>query len=123
VHIVPLLKGDCKMTNYTYVDSALVLDQVEAPAALELENGFSVSADDAELLTLTFNNKAVMFAAVYLLDNGSYETQVAEVLNDDLDTNNVDYNVDYNVATVEEAGAVVRKAFEALQYKLMQDNF
>lgn len=107
------------MANCTYVDSAFVLIAMEAEAELALESGFSVSAEESELLMLSFNNKAVMFAGVYLLADGRYEVQVAEVLNDDLDTN----NVDYNVATVEEAGAVVRKAFEALQYKLMQDNF
>lgn len=107
------------MAKYIYVDSSLVLDQVEAPAALELESGFSVSADDAELLALTFNNKAVMFASVYLLDNGSYEAQVAQVLNEDLDTS----DVDYNVATLQEACALVRKEFEKMQYKLTQDNF
>lgn len=109
------------MTNYTFVDSAFVLIAVEAELALE--KGFNVSADDAELLTLSLNNKAVMFAGVYLLDDGSYEVQVAEVLNEDLDTCNVDLAAEGNVATVQEAGAVVRKAFEALQYKLMQDNF
>ena len=107
------------MANYTYVDSALVLDQVEAEEALALEKGFSVSAEGSELLTLTFNNKVVMFASVYLLDNGTYEAQVAQVLNEDLGTS----NVDYNVATLHEAGAVIRKAFEKMQYKLMQDNF
>lgn len=103
-----LLKGDCKMANYTYVDSAFVLDQVEAEAALALESGFSVSAEDAELLALTFNNKAVLFVGVYLVDNGSYEVQVEEVLNEDLDTS----DVDYNVATLQEACALVRKEFE-----------
>jgi hypothetical protein len=107
------------MAKYIYVDSAFVLIAVEAEAALALEKGFNVSADDAELLTLTFNNKAVMFAGVYLLDNGSYEAQVAQVLNDDLDTS----YVDYNVATLQEAGEVVRKEFENMQNKLTQDNF
>lgn len=107
------------MANYTYVDSAFVLIAVEAEDALALEKGFDVSADDAELLALTFNNKAVMFAGVYLLDDGSYEAQVAEVLNEDLDTS----NVEDNVATVQEAGVVVRKAFEEMQYRLLQDNF
>lgn len=111
------------MATYTYVDSALVLAEVEAEAELVLEKGFSVSAEDSELLTLTFNGKAVMFAGVYLLDNGSYEVQVEEVLNEDLDTYTVELNAGGNVATLREAGAVVRKAFEALQYKLMQDNF
>lgn len=107
------------MTNYTYVDGAFVLIAVEAEAALALEKGFSVSAEESELLMLSFNNKAVMFAGVYLLADGNYEVQVSEVLNEDLDTS----DVDYNVATVQEAGAVVRKAFEEMQYKLMQDNF
>ena len=107
------------MANYIYVDSSLVLDQVEAEKELALESGFSVSAEDSELLTLTFNNKAVMFAGVYLLGNGSYEVQVAQVLNEDLDTS----NVDYNVATFQEAVAVVRKEFENMQNKLTQDNF
>ena len=107
------------MANYIYVDSALVLDQVEAEEALALEKGFSVSTEEAELLTLTFNNKAVMFAGVYLLDNGTYEVQVQEVLNEDLDTS----SVDYNVATLQEACAAVRKEFENMQYKLTQDNF
>lgn len=107
------------MTTYTYVDSALVLIAVEAEKELALEKGFNVSADDAELLALSLNNKAVMFAGVYLLDDGSYEAQVAEVLNEDLDTR----NVEYNVATFQEAAALIRKAFEEMQYKLMQDNF
>lgn len=107
------------MATYTYVDSQQVLDQVEAEKELALEKGFNVSADDAELLALRLNNKAVVFASVYLLDNGGYEAQVAEVLNEDLDTR----NVEYNVATVQEAGAVVRKAFEEMQYKLTQDEF
>ena len=105
------------MAKYTYVDSAFVLIAVEAEAELALEKGFSVSAK--ELLTLSLNNKEVMFAGVYLLDDGSYDALVAEVLNEDLDTR----NVKYNVATLQEAGAVVRKAFEEMQYKLMQDNF
>lgn len=112
---MPLLKGDCKMAKYTYVDSQQVLGQVEA--ALALEKGFSVSTK--ELLTLSLNNKEVMFAGVYLLDDGSYEALVAEVLNEDLDT----ANTKYNVATLQEAGAVVRKEFENMQNKLTQDNF
>ena len=111
------------MAKYIYVDSAIVLDQVEAEKALALENGFSVSAENAVLLKLTFNNKAVLFVGVYSVDNGSYEVQVEEVLNEDLDTYTVDLNAKGNVATVQEAGAVVRKAFEEMQYKLMQDNF
>lgn len=111
------------MANYTYVDSAFVLIAVEAEAALALENGFSVSAQEPELIMLTFNNKAVMFAGVYLLDDGTYEVQVEEVLNEDLDTYTVELNAEGNVATVQEAGAVVRKAFEEMQDKLMQDNF
>lgn len=107
------------MANYTFVDSAFVLIAVEAEAELALEKGFNVSAEDAELLTLSLNNKAVMFAGVYLLDDGSYEAQVAEVLNEDLDT----CNVEYNVVTVQEAAALIRKAFEEMQYKLTQDNF
>ena len=107
------------MANYTYVDSAFVLIAMEAEKELDLEKGFNVSAEGSELLTLTFNNKAVMFAGVYLLDNGTYEVQGEEVINEDLDTR----NVEYNVATVQEAGAVVRKAFEEMQDKLMQDNF
>lgn len=105
------------MAKYIYVDSAIVLDQVEA--ALALENGFSVSAENAVLLKLTFNNQALLFVGVYLVDNGTYEVQVEEVLNEDLDTS----SVDYNVATFQEAVAVVRKAFEEMQDKLMQDNF
>ena len=111
------------MANYTYVDSSFVLIAVEAEDALALEKGCNVSADGSELLTLTLNNKAVMFAGVYLLDNGTYEVQVEEVINEDLDTSDVDYNAEGNVATVQEAGAVVRKAFEEMQNKLMQDNF
>lgn len=107
------------MANYTFVDSAFVLIAVEAEAELALEKGFNVSAEDAELLTLSLNNKAVMFAGVYLLDDGRYEVQVAEVLNEDLDT----ANTEYNVATVQEAAALIRKAFEEMQYKLTQDNF
>ena len=105
------------MANYTYVDSQEVLDQVEAEKELALEKGFSVSTE--ELLTLNLNNKAVMFAGVYLLHNGSYEVQVAEVLNEDLDT----VYTGYNVATFQEAGPVIRKAFEEMQDKLTQDNF
>ena len=122
---MPLLKGDCKMANYTYVDSGLVLNAVEAEAALALEKGFNVSADNAVLLKLTFNNKPVLFTGVYLVDNGSYEVQVEEVLNEDLDlgTYTVVLKAEGNVATVQEAGAVVRKAFEEMQYKLTQDNF
>lgn len=111
------------MANYTFVDSAFVLIAVEAEAELALEKGFNVSAEGSELLTLTFNNKAVMFAGVYLLDDGTYEVQVEEVLNEDLDTYTVELNAEGNVATVQEAGAVVRKAFEEMQDKLMQDNF
>ena len=111
------------MDNYTYVDSAFVLIAVEAEKELALEKGFNVSAEDSELLTLTFNNKAVMFAGVYLLDNGSYEAQVEEVLNEDLDTYTVDLSAGGNVATLQEAGAVVRKEFEKMQYKLTQNNF
>ena len=111
------------MANYTYVDSGLVLNAVEAETELALESGFSVSAAEVEVLALTFNNKAVMFASVYLLDNGSYEAQVEEVLNEDLDTYTVDLYAEGNVATVQEAGAVVRKAFEGMQDKLTQDNF
>lgn len=107
------------MANYTFVDSAFVLDQVEAEAELALEKGFNVSAEDAELLTLSLNNKAVIFAGVYLLDDGSYEVQVAEVLNEDLGTR----NAEYNVVTVQEAAALIRKAFEDMQYKLTQDEF
>ena len=107
------------MAKYIYVDSGLVLNAVEAEAALALESGFSVSAEEVEVLALTFNNKAVMFASVYLLDNGTYEVQVEEVINEDLDTS----SVDYNVATLQEAVAVVRKEFEKMQYKLTQDNF
>ena len=107
------------MAKYTYVDSELVLNAVEAEAELALEKGFSVSAENAVLLKLTFNNKALLFAGVYLVDNGSYEVQVEEVLNEDLDTS----DVDYNVATLQEAVAVVRKEFEKMQYKLTQDNF
>jgi len=107
------------MATYTYVDSQQVLDQVEAEKELALEKGFNVSTEDAELLMLSFNNKAVMFAGVYLLDDGSYEVQVAEVLNEDLDT----VNTEYNVVTVQEAAALIRKAFEEMQYKLTQDNF
>ena len=105
------------MATYTYVDSQQVLDQVEAEKELALEKGFSVSTE--ELLTLSLNNKAVMFAGVYLLDCGRYEAQVAQVLNEDLDTS----SVDYNVATLQEACAVVRKEFENMQNKLTQDNF
>ena len=111
------------MANYTYVDSAFVLIAVEAEAELALEKGFSVSAEDSELLTLTFNNRAVMFAGVYLLDDGTYEVQVEEVINEDLDTYTVDLYAEGNVATLQEAGAAVRKAFEEMQDKLMQDNF
>lgn len=107
------------MANYTYIDSAFVLIAVEAEAELALEKDFSVSADDADMLVLSLNNKAVMFAGAYLLDNGTYEVQVAEVLNEDLDT----VYTAHNVVTLQEAGAVVRKAFEEMQYKLMQDNF
>ena len=107
------------MANYTFVDSAFVLIAVEAEAELALEKGFSVSADDAELLVLSLNNKAVMFAGVYLLDDGSYEALVGEVINEDLDTD----NVEYNVVTVQEAAALIRKDFEEMQYKLTQDNF
>ena len=107
------------MANYTFVDSAFVLIAVEAEAELALEKGFSVSAFGAELLVLSLNNKAVMFAGVYLLGDGSYEAQVGEVLNEDLDTR----NVEYNVATVQEAAAQIRKAFEEMQYKLTQDEF
>ena len=109
------------MAKYIYVDSAIVLDQVEA--ALALENGFSVSAENAALLKLTFNNKALLFVGVYLVDNGSYEVQVEEVLNEDLDTYTVELSAGGIVATLQEAGAVVRKAFEEMQDKLMQDNF
>ena len=111
------------MAKYIYVDSSIVLDQVEAEAALALESAFSVSADDAELLALTFNNKAVMFASVYLLDNCTYEVQVEEVINEDLDTYTGDLYAEGNVATLQEACAVVRKEFEKMQYKLTQDNF
>ena len=113
------------MANYTYVDSTFVLIAVEAEAELALENGFSVSAEDSELLTLTFNNRAVMFAGVYLQDDSTYEVQVEEVINEDLDTYTVDLNANAkgNVVTLQEAGAVVRKAFEEMQDKLMQDNF
>ena len=114
-----LKKGNAKMANYTFVDSAFVLIAAEAEAELALEKGFSVSAEDSELLMLSLNNKAVMFTGVYLLDDGSYEVQVAEVLNEDLDT----CNVEYNVATLQEACAVVRKEFENMQNKLTQDNF
>ena len=107
------------MANYTYVDSGFVLIAVEAEKALALENGFSVSAENAVLLKLTFNNKAVLFTGVYLVDDGTYEVQVEEVINEDLDTS----SVDYNVATLQEACAVVRKEFEKMQYKLTQDNF
>ena len=107
------------MAKYIYVDSAFVLIGVEAEAALALEKGFNVSAENAVLLKLTFNNKAVLFVGVYSVDNGSYEVQVEEVLNEDLDTS----SVDYNVATLQEACAVVRKEFENMQYKLTQDNF
>lgn len=107
------------MAKYIYVDSAFVLIAVEAEAAFALEKGFNVSADNAVLLKLTFNNKPVMFAGVYSVDNGSYEAQVEEVLNEDLDTS----SVDYNVATLQEACAVVRKEFETMQNKLTQDNF
>ena len=68
---------------------------------------------------LSLNNKAVMFAGVYLLDDGSYDVQVGGVLNEDLDTR----NVEYNVVTVQEAAALIRKAFEEMQYKLTQDTF
>ena len=111
------------MANYTFVDSAFVLIAVEAEAELALENCCNVSAEDSELLVLSLNNKAVMFAGVCLLDDGSYEVQVEEVINEDLDTYTVDLNAKGNVATVQEAGAVVRKAFEEMQYKLTQDNF
>ena len=111
------------MANYNHVYSAFVLNVLEAEAELDLERGFDVSAEVPELLTLTFNNKAVMFASVYLLDDGTYEVQVEEVLNEDLDTYTVDLAADGNVATVQEAGAVVRKEFEKMQYKLTQDNF
>lgn len=111
------------MANYTYVDSAFVLIAVEAEAELALEKGFNVSAEGSELLALTFNNKPVMFAGVYLLDDGTYEVQVEEVINEDLDTYTVDLNAKGNVVTLQEAGAVVRKAFEEMQDKLMQDNF
>lgn len=111
------------MATYTYVDSAFVLIAVEAEAELALEKGFNVSAEDSELLTLTFNNKAVMFASVYLLDDGTYEVQVGEVINEDLDTYTVELNAQGNVATFQEAGPVIRKAFEEMQYKLTQDNF
>ena len=107
------------MANYTYVDSAFVLIAVEAEAELALEKGFNVSAEGSDLLTLTFGNKAVMFAGVYLLDDGTYEVQVAEVLNEDLNTD----NVEHNVATAQEVAALIRKAFEEMQYKLTQDNF
>lgn len=111
------------MAKYIYVDSGLVLNAVEAEVALALESGFSVSAEEVEVLALTFNNKAVMFASVYLLDNGSYEVQVEEVLNEDLDTYTVELSAGGNVATLQEAGAVVRKEFENMQNKLTQDNF
>lgn len=111
------------MAKYTYVDSAFVLIAVEAEAALALEKGFNVSADNAVLLKLTFNNKAVLFAGVYSVDNGSYEVQVEEVLNEDLDTYTVELSAGGNVATLQEAGEVVRKEFEKMQYKLTQDNF
>ena len=107
------------MANYNHVYSAFVLNVMEAEAELDLESGFDVSAEEVEVLALTFNNKAVMFASVYLLDNGRYVVRVEEVLNEDLDTS----YVDYNVATLQEACAVVRKAFEEMQDKLMQDNF
>ena len=111
------------MANYTFVDSAFVLIAVEAEAELALEKGFNVSAEESELLTLTFNNKAVMFAGVYLLDNGTYEVQVEEVINEDLDTYTVDLTAEGTVVTVQEAAALIRKAFEEMQYKLTQDNF
>lgn len=111
------------MANYTYVDSVFVLIEVEVEKELALERGFSVSAEDSELLTLTFNNKEVMFAGVYLIDDGTYEVQVEEVINEDLDTYTVELNGKGNVVTLREAGAVVRKAFEDMQYKLTQDNF
>ena len=111
------------MANYTFVDSAFVLIAVEAEAELALEKGFSVSAEDSELLVLSLNNKAVMFAGVYLLDDGTYEVQVEEVINEDLDTYTVDLTAEGAVATVQEAAALIRKAFEEMQYKLTQDNF
>ena len=113
------------MANYTFVDSAFVLiaGEAEAEAELALEKVFSVSADDAEMLVLSLNNKAVMFAGVYLLDDGRYEAQVEEVINEDLDTYTVDLNAEGTVATVQEAAALIRKAFEEMQYKLTQDNF
>ena len=111
------------MANYTYVDSAFVLIAVEAEAALALEKGFNVSAEGSELLMLTFNNKAVMFAGVYLLADGSYDAQVGEVINEGLDTYKVALTAEGAVATVQEAAALIRKAFEEMQYKLMQDNF
>lgn len=111
------------MANYTFVDSAFVLIAAEAEAELALEKGFSVSAEDSELLMLSLNNKAVMFAGVYLLDDGSYEVQVEEVINEDLDTYTVDLTAEGAVVTVQEAAALIRKAFEEMQYKLTQDNF
>ena len=111
------------MANYTFVDSAFVLIAVEAEAELALEKGFNVSAKDAELLTLSLNNTAVMFAGVYLLDDGRYEVQVEEVINEDLDTYTVDLTAEGAVVTVQEAAALIRKAFEEMQYKLTQDNF
>ena len=111
------------MANYIFVDSEFVLIAVEAEAELALEKGFNVSAEGSELLTLTFNNKAVMFAGVYLLDDGTYEVQVEEVINEDLDTYTVELNAQGAVATVQEAAALIRKAFEEMQYKLTQDNF
>lgn len=109
------------MANYTYVDSETIWDKVADN--LEIKGPFAVCYQDEELLALLYNNKAVMFAGVYVLDNGRYEVQVEEVLNEDLDTYTVELNAEGNVATLQEAGAVVRKAFEEMQDKLMQDNF
>lgn len=105
------------MANYTYVDSETIWDKVADN--LEIEGPFAVCYQDEELLALLYNNKAVLFAGVYLLDDGRYEVQVEEVINEDLDTR----NVEDNVVTVQEAAALIRKAFEEMQYKLTQDNF
>jgi hypothetical protein len=109
------------MTNKSttlFLDPQDLLDEMEAQAELVLERGFALQFEP-NMLVLTYKNKAVVFAQVELMLNQDekevLDVQVSTVLNADLDVD----TVSSNVATLQAAGQVVRKAFEQKQYQII----
>lgn len=100
-------------TLYTCaVSPSDLLDYMQDSAELVLERTFSVSTEDANVIMLSKDNKAVMFASVYFAyDDGKpcLDVQVSTVLNADLDCDTAS-----TICTSVQAAAMwIREQFEA----------